>query len=457
MANNVGDRFEKLFIASLDIFLIFSGFVLSYWTLNLFTPSHLDLKIQYGTVILVSLSAIIWLFLFDLFTDMQRKSSVNLIFSIVLSLTIFSLSVFLFSFIKPQAFEGSVILSAFIFQLTLILTVRLCMWSIMRRVSGKKKVLIVSRSGLEGEKLAGKFHLQQEGWFEVSGYVTIQAKETLKKYISKADIVVLSADLEKENQMSLTRMCMGEGKEVLLVPQFFEMAVFQAESQQVDDLLVFSIKPPKRNIGQNAMKRCVDFAVSLLLLIISSPIFLILYLLIPLTSKGAAIYKQERIGKNGKPFLLYKFRSMVADAEKATGPMLALDKDTRITHIGLVIRAIRIDELPQLLNVLKGDMSLVGPRPERQFFINGFLKQLPDYNQRFQVKPGITGLAQVYGSYSTSVEDKLRFDLMYVRHQSLILDLKILCQTLRVVLQPNHAKGVVQEPLKQKFGSVINS
>jgi lipopolysaccharide/colanic/teichoic acid biosynthesis glycosyltransferase len=140
---------------------------------------------------------------------------------------------------------------------------------------------------------------------------------------------------------------------------------------------------------------------------------------------------------------------MVNDAEKKTGPVLAADKDPRITPIGHFIRATRIDELPQLINVLKGDMSLVGPRPEREFFIRQFEKDMPNYKYRMTVKPGITGLAQVMANYSTTVEDKLRFDLMYIRNYSFANDIKILLQTIRVVLQREQAKGVQDQKVNR--------
>jgi exopolysaccharide biosynthesis polyprenyl glycosylphosphotransferase len=204
------------------------------------------------------------------------------------------------------------------------------------------------------------------------------------------------------------------------------------------------------NQTQNQLKRVSDVIVSAAMLILSTPIIIALFTLIPLTSKGPAIFKQERIGQGGKPYLLYKFRSMVQDAEIQTGPVLASDKDPRITKLGSFMRATRLDEIPQLFNVLKGDMSLIGPRPEREFFIMKFEQDIPDYKYRLRVKPGITGLAQVLANYTTSVEDKLRYDLMYVRNYSFMLDLKIFLQTIRVVLQRDQAQGLKEESMLRK-------
>jgi lipopolysaccharide/colanic/teichoic acid biosynthesis glycosyltransferase len=147
------------------------------------------------------------------------------------------------------------------------------------------------------------------------------------------------------------------------------------------------------------------------------------------------------VGADGKEYALYKFRTMVADAEQHTGPVLAASRDPRITEIGRFLRATRIDELPQLFNVLIGNMSLIGPRPERPHFVRILREQLPGYEFRLAVKPGITGLAQIYGRYSTTPELKLRFDLMYIYNYSLVMDIEILFKTLSIVFQPSHAEG----------------
>jgi lipopolysaccharide/colanic/teichoic acid biosynthesis glycosyltransferase len=152
-----------------------------------------------------------------------------------------------------------------------------------------------------------------------------------------------------------------------------------------------------------------------------------------MTSPGPALYHQRRVGRHGQPFVVHKFRSMRNDAEKETGAVWAKAGDTRVTTVGRFLRKTRIDEIPQLWNVLLGDMSFVGPRPERPEFVQMFLRELPAYGLRFQVKPGIAGLAHVHGRYLTTAENRLRYDLAYVYHQSLWLDSVILLETLRVV------------------------
>ncbi|WP_054635998.1 sugar transferase [Thalassobacillus sp. C254] len=165
----------------------------------------------------------------------------------------------------------------------------------------------------------------------------------------------------------MVQLISSNGKEIMVVPTFYNLLLTELKPEQIDDMLVYSLKPMVANKGTLQVKRLIDFVFSILIIIAASPIIIALFVLIPLTSRGPAIFKQERIGLHEKPYITYKFRSMVQDAEKLTGPVLASEHDPRITKLGRIMRALRLDELPQLFNVVKGDMSLVGPRPERDF------------------------------------------------------------------------------------------
>ncbi len=184
-------------------------------------------------------------------------------------------------------------------------------------------------------------------------------------------------------------------------------------------------------------KRVVGFLISIVMLALLWPLLLIVALAIKLDSRGPVLFKQERVGENGEPFTLYKFRSMRADAEKETGPVWAEENDPRITRVGKIIRRLRIDEFPQLWNVLKGDMSFVGPRPERSFFVEQLKKKIPYYNERFTVKPGVTGWAQIrypYGATENDALEKLKYDLYYIKNMSAVMDLMVIFHTVKTVL-----------------------
>ena len=179
-------------------------------------------------------------------------------------------------------------------------------------------------------------------------------------------------------------------------------------------------------------KRMVGLLISILFLILIIPICLIACFFIVIESSGNPIYMQERVGLNGQKFIMYKLRSMYLDAEK-NGYQWAEKNDPRITKIGHFIRRTRIDEFPQIINIIKGEMSIIGPRPERPEFINEFLKDIPNFNERLAVRPGITGWAQVNGGYELTPKDKLVYDIFYINHESIKLDFLILLKTIKVI------------------------
>lgn len=214
----------------------------------------------------------------------------------------------------------------------------------------------------------------------------------------------------------------------------------------IDDLkpswLIFS-DGFRASRGTRSLKRMLDLALSLLGAILGAPLMALTALAIKLDSRGPALYSQERVGENGRVFTVFKFRSMRTDAEQAGRPIWAADQDDRVTRVGRFIRKARLDELPQLWNVLRGDMSFVGPRPERPFFVEQLAREIPFYMQRHAVKPGLTGWAQVKYQYGSSIEDameKLRYDLYYIKHLSVFFDLTIVLDTVKVILFGKGAK-----------------
>jgi len=192
---------------------------------------------------------------------------------------------------------------------------------------------------------------------------------------------------------------------------------------------------------QSVIKQAFDYIGASIFLLISSPLLILLLLLIKFSGRGPFIYTQDRIGMNGKPFAIFKIRTMVYNSE-GTEPLLSGNQDERITRLGRVLRKFRIDEIPNFLNVLTGDMSIVGPRPERRFFIDQIVKQAPQYTELHKVKPGITSWGQVRFGYATNVDDMIRrleYDLYYLKHRSLVFDLKILFKTIAII---SKGKGI---------------
>lgn len=192
------------------------------------------------------------------------------------------------------------------------------------------------------------------------------------------------------------------------------------------------------------VKRCLDIFISMMLLVILLPVFAVVGLMIRLYDHGPVFYKQLRLTQDHKAFYIYKFRSMVVNAERQ-GARLAAKHDDRITPVGRIIRTVRIDELPQLFNILKGDMSLVGPRPERPEIEKEYLTELPDFSLRLKVKAGLTGYAQVFGKYNTTPKNKLKLDLIYINQRSLLLDFKLLLYTVKILFKPESTEGIEDE------------
>lgn len=224
-----------------------------------------------------------------------------------------------------------------------------------------------------------------------------------------------------------------------VVPELYEIFIGTVDSI-VGDVPLMEITRSTVPQYQPAAKRTMDLLGATVLLVILSPVLVLAALAILLTDGGPVLFSQERSGRHLKPFPVYKLRTMVKDAERYSGPVLAETDDPRITRVGRFLRRSRIDELPQLFNILRGDMSFVGPRPERPFFVEQHLTEIPGYRERFNVKPGVTGLAQVSGGYATTPERKLKYDLIYMYHQNLAMDVQIVAETLRVVLTGRGAR-----------------
>ncbi|MCB2212002.1 sugar transferase [bacterium] len=242
---------------------------------------------------------------------------------------------------------------------------------------------------------------------------------------------------QREQVEQIIEVAHWRGLRVMIVPDFFQILVGMAKSRELYGLPLLEVFLAPMSPSQVVLKRIIDLFVSLLVLTLGLPVLLAIGTIIRVTSPGPALFVQSRVGLRGKEFKLFKFRSMYQDAEEKTGAVWAASDDPRITPLGRVLRAWRIDELPQAWNVLRGDMSLVGPRPERRIFVDRFVERIPFYNRRHNVKPGITGWAQVrrgYDATESDVREKLQYDLFYIENLSIGLDMKILMHTFAVVL-----------------------
>ncbi|MEK6557977.1 MAG: sugar transferase [Candidatus Margulisiibacteriota bacterium] len=258
----------------------------------------------------------------------------------------------------------------------------------------------------------------------------------LAKYQIK-EVFIATQQLTRQQLSSMLDRMIEEGLEVWMIPSFYDVVSNRVEASDEIGLPLFSIKPNVLAPFQIMQKRVLDIALSLCILIFTSPLLLFISAILRLENKGDIIYKQERVGLNGLSFIMYKFRTMATDVEAQTGPVIHTEEMSyRLSWLGRILRKTSLDEMPQLFNILKGDMSLVGPRPERPFFVEQFRKEIPDYEMRHRVLPGVTGWAQINGrsALSTRVDEKVMYDLYYINNWSLAFDVKILFKTVLEVL-----------------------
>ena len=313
-----------------------------------------------------------------------------------------------------------------------------------------RRVLIVG-AGTVGQALA--LHMEKDEKYEVVGFLdddvspfgskegtilgsTAQAALMVERYAIDEVVVAYAPTWQQELMEHITLN--GLPVQVRVVPSYYETMLSGPHMESMGDVALLSLMSAEKRASEVA-KRGFDVAIALCCLVLLSPLAVFTSLLVAVTSSGPVLFTQERVGRYGKPFTLLKFRTMRRDAETMTGPVLSAGRDdARLTPIGRWLRLVRLDEVPQLINVLKGEMSLVGPRPERPHFVDQFAARNPLYARRHAVRPGITGLAQVHGGYHTDARDKLRFDLFYVSHYGVLLDVSIMARTiLNILIRPD--------------------
>ena len=292
------------------------------------------------------------------------------------------------------------------------------------------------------EDILEKFRRRKDK-FEVSRCMHIRegvetvCKEALERY----DAVVLW-DISVEDRNRILKFCYGQSIRTYIMPKIPDVILKGAEELHLFDTPLFLTREYSLTIEQRFLKRCIDLICALLLFVLASPFMLLTALAVKLYDGGPVLYKQIRCTIDGKEFKILKFRSMRVDAEKDGVARLASKGDSRITPVGKFIRKVRLDELPQLLNIIKGDMSFIGPRPERPEIIAQYREIMPEFVYRMKVKAGLAGYAQVYGKYNTTPYDKLKLDLAYIENYSVWLDLKLMLLTVKVLLWPDSTEGV---------------
>lgn len=280
--------------------------------------------------------------------------------------------------------------------------------------------------------------------YDVCGTVSYTiGYEKLFKMIHQYQGIVI-VDVPAQTRNDIMKYCYQESIRTYVAPKISDVILRGAEDIHMFDTPLLLSRNQGLMITQRFWKRTMDIVLSLVGLILVSPFMLITALIIKLTDGGPVFYTQERLTRDGKVFKILKFRSMRTDSEDKSGARLAMKDDDRVTPIGKIIRAIHFDEIPQILNILKGDMSIVGPRPERQEIQDQYAESIPEFPLRLKVKAGLTGYAQVYGRYNTTPYDKVKMDIAYIENYSLWMDIRLIMMTLKVLFQKENSEGVDQ-------------
>lgn len=266
---------------------------------------------------------------------------------------------------------------------------------------------------------------------------SIEALPRLIDELAIQDVLIALGSNDHDALLEVLRLCDGKSVSIKLVPDFYAVIGGMSRTEHMYGLPLIEVLPEPMPAWEESTKRLIDVVVSLTVLIAALPVWLMIGIIIRATSSGPAIYRQQRVGRHGRVFTMYKFRTMHDDAERTTGPVWAIGNDPRYTPIGRWLRKTRLDEIPQFWNVLRGEMSIVGPRPERPFFVERLSQDIPLYSRRHRVKPGITGWAQVKWKYDASLDDvrqKVKYDLFYIENMSLRMDFKIIFRTIRTTV-----------------------
>lgn len=315
--------------------------------------------------------------------------------------------------------------------------------ALLRKLYPAKEMLLIYDM-YSPEKMVKKFEKRKDKYV-IREKVSLESGDTkIYEKMSSYDYVLLY-DISSEKRSDLLKYCYMNNIEVYMTSKLSDTIVRSAGDVLLFDSPLLHMVNNEMSFEQRLAKRCLDLVLAVPMFLVASPIMLVTAAAIKAYDGGPALYKQERCTLHGKKFTIYKFRSMIVDAEKDGKAKLASQNDNRITPVGAFIRKTRLDELPQLINILKGEMSFVGPRPERPEIIKRYEKEIPEFSCRMKVKGGLTGYAQIYGKYNTTPYDKLKMDMMYIQNYSFWLDVRLILMTFKIMFIKESTEGVEEE------------
>ncbi|WP_203662668.1 sugar transferase [Lacticaseibacillus sp. 53-4] len=448
---------KRLGVVIVDLLLFHVSILLSYYFRFGITIPQVNLYSYQHSAIWLSIVFLIVNYLLGVYVYYNRRVS-DIVFLTVLGQTIAIAALMVITFIgRLFAFPRSVLLLSLIISILILAVWRTIVYYLYIAFTPDEHVAVISYED-ELPAIIQNFSSSKNNKHRVRYVITDHFLDNVKAIIDKVDIFYITDTISDEERRAIVDYVIKNEKHLMLPSTFDNLLMLRPNLMNFEDESVMGISDFRLSPENAALKRLFDILVALVLLVVASPFMLITAILVKLTSPGPIIYKQTRITLNQREFKIYKFRTMSATAEAKSGPVLAQANDSRITPVGKYLRKLRLDELPQIFNVLKGDMSIVGPRPERPYFVNQFNKQEPHYYLRHNVRAGITGYAQVYGKYASNYRSKLKFDLLYIKCYSLTLDFKILLQTIKILFDKVSSQGLDEDekPSMKKLQEIVS-
>ncbi len=362
------------------------------------------------------------------------------------------ISYFQISLLRNWLVPATPIVEIFVLQLIISFVWAYATNAIYMAIFKPRELLLVS-GVYSVEDIIHKFNSRKDK-YHITKYMNISEgiEKIYEECLGNYDGVIIW-DVPSQYRNGLVKYCYGRNIRIYVMPKITDVLLKGSTQLHLFDTPVLLLREYAIKIEQRAIKRLIDVVLSLLLIILTSPIMLITAIIIKLYDGGPVLYKQVRCTQFRREFMIMKFRSMRVDAEKDGVARLASKNDSRITPIGKFIRKCRIDELPQLFNILKGDMAFIGPRPERPEIIKQYLEEMPEFAFRTKVKAGLAGYAQVYGKYNTTPYDKLKLDLTYIENYSIWLDIKLMLLTVKILFTPDSTEGVEENQITAQKNS----
>lgn len=431
---------RRILTIIIDLVIIYAAIILSFLLLK--NGVLLNYSNNIGAFYFISPLIIpiylILAYVFGMLKTQQKNFGeiIYTVFIVSVALTISIMAAIFFIRGSATSYPRSVVLLSALLYFTLLSLWRYILSLVYHKWHGRRTVMIVGTS----PQLINNLNTRYQKLFEVK-YQISEKDDTLFEKAKDVDDIFIADNIDNDSREKIVLLNNEyQNKNIYYLPKINDIAVINSKLNRFGDLPTHVFSKMFLSAEERVAKRIMDIVISILFLILFSPIFILIAILVKLDG-GDIFYKQERWTRERKSFDIIKFRTMIQNAENNSGPILSEKKDCRITWIGKFLRTSRLDEIPQFWNILKGEMSIVGPRPERPF-AEKIEKELPEFKYRLNVKAGLTGFAQVMGKYNTDFTQKLQYDLYYINNFSVIKDILIMLQTINIIFWKENADGV---------------